>query len=53
MIIKSIELNNFRIYRGVNKIDLAPEGVRNILIVIGDHGYGKTTFLMSLVWCIY
>ena len=53
MIIKSIELYNFRIYRGVNKIDLAPNGERNIIIVSGNNGYGKTTFLMSLVWCLY
>ena len=53
MIIKSIELYNFRIYRGVNKIDLTPIGERNIIIVSGNNGYGKTTFLMSLVWCLY
>lgn len=53
MIIKSIELNNFRIYRGVNKIELTPDGERNIIIVSGNNGYGKTTFLMSLVWCLY
>ena len=53
MIIKSIELNNFRIYRGVNKIELTPNGERNIIIVSGNNGYGKTTFLMSLVWCLY
>ena len=53
MIIKSIVLNNFRIYRGVNKIDLTPDGERNILIVSGNNGFGKTTFLMSLVWCLY
>ncbi|MCR5407591.1 MAG: DNA sulfur modification protein DndD [Bacteroidales bacterium] len=53
MIIKSIELNNFRIYRGKNKIDLTPNGEHNIIIVSGNNGYGKTTFLMSLVWCLY
>ena len=53
MIIKSIELNNFRIYNGVNKIDLAPTGDRNVIIVSGHNGFGKTTFLMSLVWCLY
>ncbi len=53
MIIKSLELNNFRIYRGLNKIDLTPDGERNIIIVSGNNGFGKTTFLMSLVWCLY
>ncbi len=53
MIIKSIELNNFRIYKGVNKIDLTPDGNHNIVIISGNNGFGKTTFLMSLVWCLY
>ena len=53
MIIKSIELNNFRIYKGVNQIVLTPGGEKNIIIVSGNNGFGKTTFLMSLVWCLY
>lgn len=53
MNIKEIELYNFRIYKGVNKIDLTPDGKRNIIIVSGNNGFGKTTFLMSLVWCLY
>lgn len=53
MIIKSIELNNFRIYKGVNQIVLTPDGKKNIIIVSGNNGFGKTTFLMSLVWCLY
>lgn len=53
MTIREIELNNFRIYRGRNKIDLSPNGDRNLIIVSGNNGFGKTTFLMSLVWCLY
>ena len=49
MIIKSIELNNFRIYRGKNKIDLTPDSNRNIIIVSGNNGFGKTTFLMVTI----
>ena len=29
MIIKEIELNNFRIYKGVNNIDLTTKGKKN------------------------
>lgn len=53
MTIREIELNNFRIYKGKNKINLSPNGDRNIIIVSGNNGFGKTTFLMSLVWCLY
>lgn len=53
MQIKELELNNFRIYKGVNKIELLPTGERNIAVISGKNGFGKTTFLMSLVWCLY
>lgn len=53
MIIKSIELNNFRIYKDRNLIDLSVTDNENIIIVSGKNGFGKTTFLMSLVWCLY
>ncbi|MCP9199130.1 DNA sulfur modification protein DndD [Gramella sp. GC03-9] len=53
MIIKNIELNNFRIYKGENLIDLSVSEDKNIVIISGKNGYGKTTFLMSLVWCLY
>ncbi|AWL79416.1 DNA sulfur modification protein DndD [Capnocytophaga canimorsus] len=53
MTIKQIELNNFRIYKGYNKIDLSVSDNENIIIVSGKNGFGKTTFLMSLVWCMY
>lgn len=53
MIISKIELNNFRIYYGHNVIDLTPENGKNIIVISGQNGFGKTTFLMSLVWCLY
>ncbi|KJD36963.1 DNA sulfur modification protein DndD [Tamlana sedimentorum] len=53
MIIKSIELNNFRIYKDRNLIDLSVTDNENIIIVSGKNGFGKTTFLMSLVWSLY
>lgn len=53
MIIKEIELHNFRIYKGSNNIDLSVSDSENIIIISGKNGYGKTTLLMSLVWCLY
>ncbi len=53
MYIKEIELNNFRIYKGKNKISLLIDNDKNIIIISGKNGFGKTTFLMSLVWCLY
>lgn len=53
MYIKELELNNFRIYKGRNKISLLPTDEKNIIVISGKNGFGKTTFLMSLVWCLY
>jgi len=38
MVIKEIELNNFRIYKGANPIDLSPREGRNLFIVSGEVG---------------
>ena len=53
MVIKEIELNNFRIYKGNNTVQLSTDTDKNIIVVSGKNGFGKTTFLMSLVWCLY
>jgi DNA sulfur modification protein DndD len=53
MTIKEIALYNFRIYKGENIIELSTDGKKNIFIISGRNGFGKTTFLMSLVWCLY
>ncbi|PXY44723.1 DNA sulfur modification protein DndD [Flavobacterium hydrophilum] len=53
MTIKEIELYNFRIYKNSNCIDFAHQEDKNIFVVSGRNGFGKTTFLMSLVWCLY
>lgn len=53
MIFTEVEFNNFRIYKGNNPIYLAPAADKNITVVSGMNGFGKTTFLMGLVWCLY
>jgi DNA sulfur modification protein DndD len=53
MRISKIVINNFRQYYGKVSIDLETEGSKNIVIVGGKNGYGKTNFLLSMVWCFY
>lgn len=53
MLIKKIKLYNFRIYKGVNEVCFDADDEKNIHIISGYNGYGKTTFLTSLVWCLY
>lgn len=53
MRIDRITLENFRIYKGFNEIDLSPKKDKNISLIAGKNGFGKTTFLTSLIWCFY
>ncbi|WP_417876425.1 DNA sulfur modification protein DndD [Winogradskyella sediminis] len=53
MKISKIKLNNFRIYKGQNELDLLSRGDKNITVIAGKNGFGKTTFLTSLIWCFY
>jgi DNA sulfur modification protein DndD len=53
MKISRIKFENFRIYKGINEIKFSPQSNKNISIVAGKNGFGKTTFLTSLIWVFY
>lgn len=53
MIIKSITLNNYRLYEGKNIIKFKQDEGKPIFLISGENGFGKTTFLHSLIWCLY
>ncbi|MCL2650994.1 MAG: AAA family ATPase [Candidatus Azobacteroides sp.] len=53
MKIKSIELNNYRLFKGSNKVNFPNGNNRNLYLISGENGFGKTTFLHSLLWCLY
>ena len=53
MLIKKIILNNYRLYEGENAISFNFDETKNIYLVCGENGFGKTTFLHSLLWCLY
>lgn len=48
-----IEINNFRQYYNSVNVDLETNEEKNIIIIGGRNGYGKTNFLLSIVWCLY
>lgn len=53
MIIKSITLFNYRLYEGKNVIKFVQDDEKPIFLISGENGFGKTTFLHSLIWCLY
>lgn len=48
-----ININNFRQYYRNVEFELSTEGEKNIVLIGGQNGYGKTNFLISIVWCLY
>lgn len=53
MRIKTITLYNYRLYLGTNTISFNEVEGKNIFLISGQNGFGKTTFLHSLLWCLY
>jgi len=49
----NIEINNFRQYYNSVNVDLETNDKKNIIIIGGRNGYGKTNFLLSIVWCLF
>jgi len=53
MIIKSIEMSNFfRIYKSP-KIEFSADEKKNVTVIKGDNGTGKTTMLSAFSWVFY
>jgi len=53
MLIDQVILNNYRVYHGLNTVLFDYDHEKNITIISGNNGYGKTSFLTSLIWCLY
>ena len=53
MLIDSIVINNFRQYKGQNKIQFSTNPEKNVTIITGENTCGKTTLVQSFIWCLY
>ena len=53
MRIEHIKLYNYRLYKGVNQVVFPKDDNKNIYVIYGENGFGKTTLLQSLMWCLY
>lgn len=53
MLIKKITLENFRQFKDVQSVDFSKDNVKNITIILGENGAGKTTFAQAFRWCLY
>ncbi|KKF99588.1 AAA family ATPase [Methanosarcina mazei] len=51
--ISSIDLTNFRQYRGTQTINFDIDNSKNVSIILGKNGAGKSNILNALTWCFY
>ena len=52
MIIKKMKLQNFRQYID-DEIKFAVDGDKNVTVIMGDNGTGKTTLAQAFQWALY
>lgn len=53
MLLESIKLKNFRQFRDESISFANGDNGKNVTIMIGENGTGKTTFAQAFFWCLY
>lgn len=55
MLLKKIKYHNFRPFIGDQEIDLTPDNDegKNVIVILGNNTFGKSTFVLSFIWCLY
>lgn len=53
MLLKSIEFNDFRPFIGKQSINFECTNEKNVITVLGDNTHGKSTLILSFLWCFY
>lgn len=56
MLLKKIRYCNFRPFIGKQEIDFIAdfgEDDANVTVILGENTFGKSTFVLSFIWCLY
>ena len=53
MQIKTLQLENFRQFRGISKLEFSCDPIKNVTVILGNNTFGKTTLLQAFNWCFY
>ena len=53
MIINRVKLNNFRSYKGEVELNFRPNNERNVVLIGGENGAGKSSIFEAIRLCLY
>ncbi len=53
MILTALEVENFRQFRGTQRLELSTSTDHNVTVVYGANGAGKTSLLNAFTWVLY
>lgn len=53
MILSKLVLKDFRQFYGENVLDFSTNSQRNVTLIHGENGVGKTTILNAILWCLF
>lgn len=55
MLLKSVRYKDFRPFKGNQFIDFSPKDNKDatVTVIIGDNTFGKSTIVLSFIWCLY
>lgn len=53
MLLKSLKLKDFRQFKGEQSVTFSTDPDKNVTIIMGENGSGKTTFAQAFTWCLY
>lgn len=48
-----LELNNYRYYYGEQELVFSTTPEKNVVVIKGDNGAGKSNILNAMTWCLY
>ncbi|MDW7774877.1 MAG: AAA family ATPase [Methanosarcinales archaeon] len=51
--ISSIKFTNYRQYKGIQTLDFKMDPNKNVAIILGKNGAGKSNILNAITWCLY
>lgn len=52
MLLKKLKMKNFRQFRD-EVVSFSTDQIRNVTVIMGENGTGKTTLAQAFTWCLY